>query len=176
MSQSTIRKKFITSKNTEETFSKLQTVLTSIGLKKLKTKKSVESSYLLVEYKESFMQKGEIEFYFVALQAKTEFSIEWKYPSNDEEQNSNEEGDFGEGAEIVMSILSNVISKRKSSLNHDQLIEEIKQKMDAHEIFSSQRNYHEQLKKEVIVKIRCVSCREVFDEALIKCPKCGMAG
>jgi cephalosporin-C deacetylase-like acetyl esterase len=176
MSQSTIRKKFITSKNTEETFSKLQTVLTSIGLKNLKNKKSVDSSYLLVEYKEGFMQKGEIEFYFVALQSKTEFSIEWKYPSNDEEQNSNEESDFGEGAEIVMSILSNVISKRKSSLNHDQLIEEIKQKMDAHEIFSYQRNHDEQLKKEVIVKIRCRACREVFDEALIKCPKCGMAG
>ena len=176
MSQSTIRKKFITSKNTEETFSKLQTVLTSIGLKKLKTKKSVESSYLLVEYKESFMQKGEIEFYFVALQAKTEFSIDWKYPSNNEEQNSDDEGDFGEGAEIVMSILSNVMSRRKSSLNYNQLIEELKQKMDAHEIFSSQRNYDEQSKKDVTVKIRCKACREVFDETLSKCPKCGMAG
>lgn len=67
--------------NLEETFFLAKKVLTTIGLKNLKTKKSVEPSYLLVEYKESFMQKGEIEFYFVALQSKTEFSIEWSYPS-----------------------------------------------------------------------------------------------
>jgi hypothetical protein len=98
--------------NLEETFFLAKKVLTTIGLKNLKTKKSVEPSYLLVEYKESFMQKGEIEFYFVALQSKTEFSIDWSYPSKKKQSSQDEE-------------------------THCQEIEEIRLKMNSTELFSS---------------------------------------
>jgi ribosomal protein L37E len=135
----------------DETFSLAKKVLTTIGLKNLKTKKSVEPSYLLVEYKESFMQKGEIEIYFVALQSKTEFSIDWTYPSKKKQSVQDQE-------------------------NHYQEIEEIRLKMNSTELFFSRNLVDSQFSKDESVKIKCRSCLEAYDEALGKCPKCGFSG
>ncbi len=60
-SKATLQKRFLTQKPTQETFSTLQKVLPTLGLKSLKTKKTLQDSYILVEYKEGFFQKGEIE-------------------------------------------------------------------------------------------------------------------
>jgi hypothetical protein len=150
-SQVTIRKNFLTSMTLEETFFLAKKVLTTIGLKNLKTKKSVEPSYLLVEYKESFMQKGEIEFYFVALQSKTEFSIDWSYPSKKKQSSQDEE-------------------------TRCQEIEEIRLKMNSTELFSSRNLEDNQFGKDESVKIKCRACLEAYEEALGKCPKCGFSG
>ena len=146
--QVTIRKNFLTSMTLDETFPLAKKVLTTIGLKNLKTKKSVEPSYLLVEYKESFMQKGEIEFYFVALRSKTEFSIDWTYPSKKKQSVQDEE-------------------------NHCQEIEEIRLKMNSTELFFSENLCDSQFSKDESVKIKCRACLEAYEEDLGKCPKCG---
>jgi hypothetical protein len=170
-----IRKNFSTPMTREETFSTLQKVLSNLGLKNLKTKKMVEWSYLLVEYKEGFIQKGEIEFCFTAKQTKTEILINWSYPSNEENESSDNDGEFEEGAEVVTSIFSNLMRLGRSSLNHEKLIEELRLKMNATELVSTQ-NYSGQSTKNVIIKIKCRACLDVYDEALGKCPQCGLAG
>jgi hypothetical protein len=173
----TIRKKFLTSKSPEETFYSLKNTLSRIGLKSLKIRKSVENSYLLVEYKEGFMKKGEIEFNFIARQTKTHFSIDWSYPSDEEDQeesSNNDEMEFGEGVEIITSIFSMIRSRKSSSLDHEKLIEDLRFKMDATEL--SAQNTDTQPQKEVAVKIRCRGCLNVYDEELYKCPRCGLAG
>jgi hypothetical protein len=173
-----IQKKFIINKSNEETFAVTQKALAELGLKNLKTQKSVKGSYLLVEYKEGFMQKGEVEFNFSPGQLKTEFSIKWSSPSNQDDQSSenDEDNDLGEGAEIVVSIFSSIMNRRKSKLNPQQLIEALKNKIGAKEISASAGNNiaKEVMKeKEVIVKLRCNNCRNIFDETLTKCPSCG---
>ena len=135
----------------DETFSLAKKVLNTIGLKNLKIKKSVEPSYLLVEYKEGFMQKGEIEFYFVALRSKTEFSIDWTYPSK--KKQSVQDGE-----------------------NHCKEIEEIRLKMNSTELFSSRNLVDIQFSKDESVKIKCRACLEPYEEPLGKCPKCGFGG
>jgi hypothetical protein len=134
----------------EETFFLAKKVLATIKLKNLKTKKSVEPSYLLVEYKESFMQKGEIEFYFVALRSKTEFSIDWTYTSKKKHPSQELE-------------------------THCQEIEEIRLKMNSTELFSSRNLSEGKFSKDESVKIKCRACLEAYEEALSKCPKCGFS-
>jgi hypothetical protein len=170
----TIRKSFLTSRSQEAAFSSLQNVLSSLELKNLKTKKSVEFSYLLMEYKEGFMQKGEIEFYFLTRQTKTEFSIKWSYPSDEEDQPSEDGEEFGDGAEIIIDIFSRLKGIGKTSLNYEKIIEELRLKMNATEIVVSQISNENQSQKVEILKIKCRACLEVYDIALSKCPRCGL--
>ena len=173
-SRETLRKRFLVKKPVEETFLALQKVMPTLGLKKLKTKKIVENSYVLVEYKEGLLQRGEIEANLLAVNAKTELWINWNYPSNEDDESSKDEDDFGEGAEVLLSIVTQVFSGRKSSLNHGQLLEELRLKMNATEIVPSENYNGNQSQENVVLKIRCRACLGVYDEALLKCPSCGL--
>jgi hypothetical protein len=171
-----IKKNFIASMGSEATFSKLQSILPTLGLKNLKTKKAIPWSYLSVEYKEGFMQKGENEFSIIARKNKTEVSIAWTYPSNEEEEN-NDGVDFEDGTEILSMVLSNVMRLRKSKLNYDKLIDELRLKMKASEILSTSEGASNSKDfSTTIVNIRCKACCEVFDEKLGNCPRCGTVG
>jgi hypothetical protein len=171
-----IKKNFIVPISCEPTFVKLQSTLPTLGLKNLKTKKAIPCSYLLVEYKEGFMQKGEIEFYVIAKKSKTEISLAWTYPSNEEEE-TKDEGDFEEGAEILYMIFSNVKKIGKSKLNYDKLIEELRLKMNSAENPSIEDGaFNSKDSSITVMNIRCRACCEVFDGRLGKCPRCGKAG
>ncbi len=122
------------------------------------------------------MQKGEIEFYVVAKKNKTEISLAWTYPSNEEEE-TEDEGDFEDGAEIISMIFSNVMKLRKSKLNYDKLIEELRLKMDSSvntSIEDGASNSENSLT--ATMNIRCRAYCEVFDGKLGKCPRCGTVG
>jgi signal recognition particle GTPase len=133
---------------------------------------------LLVEYKEGFMAKREVEFVLHSNQSKTEVSIKWDSPSNDEGKSSDHDNDFGDEAEIVMSVFSSLMGGRKSKHNPQQLIEELKHRLGAAEVSAPiESNITKEIikEKEVIVKIRCAYCRNLFNETLNKCPTCGAA-
>lgn len=171
-----IKKNFVVPINCESTFSKLQSVVSTLGLKNLKTKKTIPYSYLLVEYKEGFMQKGEIEFSLAAKKNKTEVCLIWTHPSDEEEESDNE-GDFEDGTEIISMVLSNVMKFRKSTLNYDKLIEEIRVKINGLANFSGdEASTSEVPPLTPVVNIRCRACLEIFDERLGKCPLCGVVG
>jgi hypothetical protein len=170
-----IKKNFIVPMSCEPTFLKLQSTLPTLGLKNLKTKKAIPCSYLSFEYKEGFMQKGEIEFYFVAQKSKTEVNLAWTYPSNEEE--TEDEGDFEDGAEILSMIFSNVKKLRKSKINYDKLIEELKLKMNSSENPSIEDGASNSEDSSItVMNIRCRACCEVFDGKLGKCPRCDTIG
>ncbi len=144
-SRESIKKIFLTSGPIDQAYSRVHEVLQGTGLRNLKIKKSVTNSYIIFEYKESFTKKGEIQFNFFARNDNTEFWINWNYPSiedNQSEDDNKEDLEFGDGAEvldIVTSIFSAIKSRRKSSsINYVQLIEEIRFKMGAKELRSSQ--------------------------------------
>ncbi len=159
----------------EPAFAKLQSTLPTLGLKNLKTKKAIPCSYLSVEYKEGLMQKGEIEFYVVAKKNKAEISLAWSYPSNEED--TDDEGDFEDGAEIISMIFSRVKKLRKSKLNYDKLIEELRLKMCSFENPSSEDGPSDSVDSPItVLNIRCSACCEVFDGKLGKCPRCGTVG
>jgi hypothetical protein len=176
-SKATLQKKLFTQKSVEASFSKLQEVLPTLRLKNLKTKKTMENSYLLVEYKEGLFQKGEIEINLFTWKAKTVLLITWSYPSNEDDGSLEAEDEFGDGAEAILSIVTSVFSQRKSSLNHQQLLEELRLKMDATEIVPSIDNCDSSQKQgNVVVKIRCRGCLDTYNETLAKCPRCGLEG
>jgi hypothetical protein len=173
-SKAILQKKYLTKKSVDQTFSTLQMTLPTLGLKNLKIKKLLVSSHLLFEYKEGFMKKGEIEINLLARQGKTEFSVNWSYPSDEAEQSSDENEIGGlEGLEIVTSLFS-LLKSRNSSLNYSQLLEELRLKMNATEIIY--HNNSNQSEKNIVVKIRCRACLSLYDEELAICPGCGVKG
>jgi len=169
-------KNFSTFMSQEDAFNLLNNILPTLRLKNLKVKKMVKFSYLVVEYKEGFAEKGEIEFCFTTRQTKTDFSLKWSYPSKSDEE-SIEEGDFEveEIVGVVTSIFSNLSRLGKTSRNYEQLIEELRLKMNAAELVSCQNYKDNPVPMGVIVRIRCRACLEVYDEILKECPRCHLA-
>jgi hypothetical protein len=58
------------------------------------------------------------------------------------------------------------------------LVEELKSRINATEITSDQEAVIKEIikEKEVIVKVRCPYCSNLYDETLDKCPHCGGHG
>jgi len=165
-----IEGKYILSRKPEESFSFIQQALSEIGLKELKVKKSVPSSYLVMEYKAGWRDKREIEFILKDRQNGSEVSIKWFYPSHFEEF----ESIIDDEKIIKMSRGFEKSYKEKT----ERLFEELKCRIGARDTPLEEKEKIVKEKemireKEVIVKIRCSYCHNLYDETLDKCPHCG---
>jgi hypothetical protein len=118
----TFQKIFLTPRNIDETFSKIQLVLSNIGLKNLEVKESNPSSFLSLEYLENY-QKCEIQVYFEPKKTKTIFCVNLIYSPNEQIPSH-----FV--CEQFKNNYSFLISQRK-------ILEDIRLRMTATEILSS---------------------------------------
>ncbi len=116
------------------------------------------------------MQKGQIVFNFLDRKTKTEILVFWNYPSK-KEKKSEEDGDF-HGAKIPAYFPLKIGKIRKSTLNHEKMIEKLRLRMNATELVKSQKQDDNKEQKNP-EKIRCKACLDIYDEALGKCPRCG---
>ena len=153
----------------EESFSLVQKALAELNLKDLKIKKSVPSSYILVEYKAGWLDKRQIEFTFKDEQTKTEVSIRWFYPSYEILESMAKKKE-----EIALVKAGEETEKHKI----ERLFEELKSRIGATDISAvkEEREVKETeiiREKEVSVKVRCPYCHNLYDETLDKCPHCG---
>src|SRR4030067_1483497 len=85
MSSKPIEGKYLLGARVEESFYMVQRALNELGLKKLKMKKEVRPSYLLVEYSTGWLEKTEIEFTLKGRQNATEISVKWFCPTSESE-------------------------------------------------------------------------------------------
>lgn len=161
-----IEGRYLLNAKSEESFSLVQKALVELNLKELKIKKSVPSSYMLAEYKAGWLDKREIEFTFRDKQNKTEVSIKWFYPSYEGYESLFSKKDYAlikagehEAKQRTESLFNELISRIGAS--EVPTVEEVK---TVKEIVRE---------KEVIVKIRCSYCHNLYDETLNKCPHCG---
>lgn len=81
MCPNAIEGRYLLNSRVEESFSLVQKALTELGLKDLKIKKLVPSSYILAEYTAGWLDKRQIELVFKDKQTQTEVSIKCFYPS-----------------------------------------------------------------------------------------------
>jgi hypothetical protein len=145
----------------KESFSVIQKALTEMQLKDFKIKKSIPFSYILVEYKAGWLDKRQIEFLLEDKQSYTQVSIKWFYPSAEFLQS------WGVKKEMRAW-------EEEEKYKTERLFEELKSRIGATEIQPSILKEKELIKeKEVIVKIRCPYCHNLYDETLDKCPHCG---
>lgn len=150
-------------KKLEESFSLVQGVLAELNLKELKTKKLVHPSYILVEYKAGWLDKRQIEFVFKDRGTKTEVSIKWFFPSVEHLES------WG-----VKKEMKGWEEEERHKI--ERLFEELKSRIGATDISpeKEEKTVREIIKeKEVLVKIRCSYCHNLYDETLDKCPHCG---
>jgi len=159
-----IEGRYLLNAKVEESFSRIPKTLTELGLKELNIKRSVPFSYILAEYKAGWLDKRQIEFVFQDRQNNTEVSIKWFYPSY-------------EGYESLLGKKDIELwraSEREEKIKTERLFEELKCRIGAADIPAVTLKEKEIVKeKEVIVKIRCPYCHNLYDETLDKCPHCG---
>jgi len=121
-------------------------------------------SYVLLEYKLGLtgMSKREIELRFEDKQTRTVVSLKWFYPTYKTE-----------------SRLTNALIWDKKAKSDQQttiaMVEELKSRVGATGITPDQQVMAKEIIREsqVIVKVRCPYCANLYDETLDKCPYCG---
>lgn len=161
MRPNAIEGRYLLNVRPKESFSLIQKALAALNLKDLKIKKSVPSCYILVEYKAGWLDKRQIEFSLQDRQTGTEVSIKWFYPSVDLLESW--------GVKKEMKAL-----EEEEKYKTERLFEELKSRIGAIEIQAGTIKEKELIKeKEVIVKIRCPYCHNLYNETLDKCPHCG---
>jgi DNA-directed RNA polymerase subunit RPC12/RpoP len=124
-------------------------------------------SYVLLEYSLGLLglDKRQIELGFGNRQTRTIVSLKWYYPSY-ERQRRGYDG------------LTGVLWDRKARSAERatvEMVEEFKSRVGATEITQDQQVVIKEIIKEsqVVVKIRCPYCANLYDESLDKCPHCG---
>jgi hypothetical protein len=163
-----IEGRYLLNAKVEESFSLVQKALSEIGLKDLKMKRLVPSSYILLEYKAGWLDKRQIELVFKDKQNKTEVSVKWFYPSYEEYESLVGKKDFALWK----------VAEKEEEHKTERLLEELKSRIGAIEVPLAEeekvvREKEVIKEKEVIIKIRCPYCHNLYDETLDKCPHCG---
>lgn len=119
-------------------------------------------SYVSMEYKSGIIGKRAIELRLEDRQTQTVASLKWFYP-------------VYKAKDGVANAL--IWDKKTKSVHQDTivLVEELKSRVGATAVAPDQQVVTKEVVKEsqVIVKIRCRYCNNVFDETLDKCPHCG---
>jgi len=162
--------RYLLNAKVEESFSLVPKALAELGLKDLKMKRSVPSSYLLVEYKSGWLDKRQIEVMLSDKENKTQVTIRWFYPSREALKSMVKE------KEEIASFFEAIEEEERHKM--ERLFKELKSRIGAIEVplAKEEKTVKEKevtKEKEVIVKIRCPYCHTPYDETLDKCPHCG---
>jgi len=120
-------------------------------------------SYVLLEYRKGLfgISRNQIELRFKDWQMKTIVSLKWFLPSYEYQIQSSD----GLAREMWMK------NAREAEQEATILVEELKSRINATEITSDQEAAVKE--KEIIAKVRCPYCANLYDETLDKCPHCG---
>jgi hypothetical protein len=124
-------------------------------------------SFVLLEYRKGLlgMSRYQIELTLRDRQTKTVVSLKWFYPTYEQQIQSND----GLTRRVWMKRARE--AEERTRIN----IEELKSRINATEITSDEEARVKEIikEKEVIVKVRCPYCKNLYDETLDKCPHCG---
>lgn len=180
---SSIVSKFQVNQKTEDAYSQvwnaLTEVLRSTGINNLTILQEIpyssnsavrKPSYVLLQYRRGLLGLSwrQIELKFSERATYTIVSISWAYPTFEYEIKSN--GGFTQAL-----WMRNASNARQGTIN---AVEWVKNRVGGLEITESELvNVKEIIKeKQVIVKVRCEYCGNLYDECLDKCSTCGAHG
>jgi rubrerythrin len=165
-----VERKYFLSKKREDAFSLVQQALNKLDLKEMQVKKSVPPSYLVIKYKAGWADKREVEFVIEDRENGSEVSIKWFVQSTTEDLSAL---GFSEKDKKMIEVFSRPVRE-----SMERMFEEIKHMIGARDIKAPEPEKTLKEKeiikeKEVVVKIRCSYCNNLYDETLDKCPHCG---
>jgi DNA-directed RNA polymerase subunit RPC12/RpoP len=124
-------------------------------------------SYVVLEYSLGLLRfnKKQVELSFVDRQSRTTVSLKWNYPSYERERKTHD------------GLTGALWDRKARSIERAtvEMVEELKSRVGATEITQDQQVVVKEIIKEsqVIVKVRCPYCANLYDEALDRCPHCG---
>lgn len=123
-------------------------------------------TFVIMKYKYSWqlLAWASVSANFKDRGERTIVDLKWSYPDYKHEIETN-------------SGLTRILWQRNASKAYEKavtLVEELKSRIGATEITEGETSVKEIIKEtQVIVKIRCRYCSQLYDEALDKCPHCG---
>jgi hypothetical protein len=127
-------------------------------------------SYVVLQYSSyrGLLSRDErqIELNFTDKGARTLVSMKWFYPTYDYQIQSLDKG-------MVRGLWARRAAEVRERTEH--LMAEFKGRIGAQEIAEGEETETKEIirEKQVIVKIRCQYCSNLYDESLDKCPHCG---
>jgi DNA-directed RNA polymerase subunit RPC12/RpoP len=124
-------------------------------------------SYVLLQYKKGLLglDRRQIELSFGDKQTKTVVSLKWLYPAYEHQRKSSDG--------LTLALWNR--KARQTEQDTVILVEELKSRIGAAEVDAYEEVIVKEIikEKQVIVKVRCPYCANLYDEALDKCPHCG---
>ena len=131
------------------------------------SKESTKYSFVLLEYNFDWIgfTKGQIELSFKEKDTQTFVSLKWRYP------------DYASSRNPTNGLSSIIFEKKASQVERQTILflEELKSRLAVTEITSDEEPTIKEIikEKQVIVKIRCQYCKNLYEETFDKCPHCG---
>jgi len=171
-----VESKFQLNMKVEEAYGLIWRTLVELGKTNLRIVREIPAlsgnsprkpSYALLEYSLGLigLDKRQIELTFGDRQTCTIVSLRWFYPTYERQRTSNDG-------------LTGMLWDRKARSAEQAtvtMVEELKSRIGATEITQDQQVVVKEIIKEsqIVVKVRCPYCANLYDEALDKCPHCG---
>ena len=158
--------------NVSKAYSSLFSAIKELVGSSLKVEKEIPNvperkpTFVILKYKYSWqlLAWASISVNFKEKGEKTIVSLKWAYPDYKHEIETN-------------GGLTRILWERNASKAYEKavtLVEELKSRIGATEITEAVASFREIVKEtQVIVKVRCPYCSQLYAETLDKCPHCG---